>query len=162
MGKIKIIARFILRFGLLILGIILTIAYYFDLGVSINVSSFWSVFILTGLFVAFRYHKIKYGLKNSTGSANGIGTTLYGKKDIESDGSYIATKWFIFFLLPIFPVGSYRVLPNTPKMISVLRQETTFRRFEEVPLNKKQVVNTYLLIYGFIFLVFVLPIIIFN
>lgn len=94
-------------------------------------------------------------------SLNGIGITLYGKRDIGPDGSYIATKWFIFLLLPIFPISSYRVLPDTPKM-HFLTQRTNYKRFEKVPFNKRQVINIYLLIYGFIIIIFVLPIIAFN
>lgn len=162
MEKFKIIINLILRFSLLLIGVILLITYYFDLGVSLNISSFWSVFIIVGLFVAFRYSKIKYRLENNIGSANGIGTTLLGKREINPDGSYIATKWFIFFLLPIFPINSYRVLPNKPE-IGYMKQVTSYSIFEKVPFSKRQVVNTYLLVYGFIIIIFViLPIIIFR
>ncbi|HEY4512771.1 MAG TPA: hypothetical protein VJH63_03930 [Candidatus Paceibacterota bacterium] len=49
-------------------------------------------------------------------SINGIGTKLYGKKDFNHvDQSYIATKWFTFLLLPIIPLGSYRVIRESIK-----------------------------------------------
>jgi hypothetical protein len=84
-------------------------------------------------------------------SINGIGTTLYGKREIESDGSYIATKWFIFLLIPIFPISSYRVRPDTPK-VHFLGQKTNYFRFDKVQLNKKQIINTYSIIYVPIFI----------
>jgi hypothetical protein len=44
-------------------------------------------------------------------SVNGIGTTYYGKRDFEENGSYITTEWVIFLYLPIVPVASFRVVP---------------------------------------------------
>jgi hypothetical protein len=43
-------------------------------------------------------------------SINGIGSTYIGCSDVGRDGSYVTTKWVIF-ILPIAPVGSFRVLP---------------------------------------------------
>ena len=154
MEKIKNVAKLILRYGLLVLGIILTIGYYFNLGVSADVNTWGIISIIIGLFVAYR--NPTFGFGEGAGSLNGIGTTLYGKRDVEPDGSYVATKWFIFLLLPIIPISSYRVLPNTPKM-NFLTQVTNYSRFEKVQFNTRQVINTYLLIYGFIFIIFVLP-----
>jgi hypothetical protein len=37
---------------------------------------------------------------------NGIGTTYYGKKDIYSDSSFIAIKWFVVGFFPLIPLGS--------------------------------------------------------
>jgi hypothetical protein len=42
---------------------------------------------------------------------NGIGTTLYGKAQKRDDGTYIATQFFAFVFLPLFPLGSYWVKP---------------------------------------------------
>lgn len=154
MEKIKVIAKLILRYGLLVFGIILTAGYYLNLGVSIEANTWGIISIIIGAIVAYR--DPAFGFGKGASSLNGIGTTLYGKRDVEPDGSYVATKWFIFLLLPIIPISSYRVLPNTPKM-NFLTQVTNYSRFEKVPFNKRQVVNTYLLIYGFIFVFFVLP-----
>lgn len=154
MEKIKIIAKLILRYGLLTLGIVLTSGYYFNLGVSVEINTWGIISVVIGLIVAYR--NPAFGFGKGAGSLNGIGTTLYGKRDVEFDGSYIATKWFTFLLLPMLPISSYRVLPNTPKM-NFLTQVTNYSRFEKVPFNKKQVINTYLLIYGFIFIIFILP-----
>ena len=52
---------------------------------------------------------------------NGIGTKLYGKKKIASDGSYQAIKWFVFIYMPIFPLKTYRVLEM--QSFSSLNQE---------------------------------------
>jgi hypothetical protein len=154
MEKIKIITKLVLRYGLLVLGIVLTIGYYFNLGVSADVNTWGIISIVIGLFIAYR--NPAFGFGEGAGSLNGIGTTFYGKREVGPDGSYVATKWFIFLLLPIIPIGSYRVLPNVPK-INFLTQITSYSRFEKVPLNKKQVIYTYLLIYGFIFIIFILP-----
>jgi hypothetical protein len=41
---------------------------------------------------------------------NGIGTTLYGRRDYDPHSqSYIATLYFTFIFLPVFPLASYRV-----------------------------------------------------
>lgn len=42
-------------------------------------------------------------------SHNGIGTTVYGKRDFHSDGSFVTTKWVIFLWIPLFPLCSMRV-----------------------------------------------------
>lgn len=43
---------------------------------------------------------------------NGIGTTLYGSTDPKPDGSHMATYYFVFFAIPIFPISRYRVIPT--------------------------------------------------
>jgi hypothetical protein len=44
---------------------------------------------------------------------NGIGTTLYGITDPKPDGSHMATYYFVFFAIPIFPISRYRVIPTS-------------------------------------------------
>lgn len=45
-------------------------------------------------------------------SINGIGFTLYGSSDEDPmTGSYVATYYFIFFAIPLFPIARYKVLP---------------------------------------------------
>jgi tetratricopeptide (TPR) repeat protein len=47
---------------------------------------------------------------------NGIGTTLYGRRDEDAQtGSYIATLYFVFFFIPLFPIACYRVIPQGAK-----------------------------------------------
>ena len=73
---------------------------------------------------------------------NGIGTTLYGRRDPAADGSYVATKWLVVFFVPIIPLASFRVWKG----------ETSFRflgtntdyRLEPLPLQWRQVLNWYL------------------
>jgi hypothetical protein len=91
-------------------------------------------------------------------SLNGIGTSLYGKSDINpQDGSYIATKWFIVFLLPIFPLGSYRVIRGkTETTFLLLPGAKTSYQMMKVDWNWKQIGLTYLVIYGFLVLVILL------
>ena len=49
----------------------------------------------------------------SLSSINGIGFTLYGSTDKNpSNGSYMATYYFIFFFVPVFPIARYRVIPT--------------------------------------------------
>lgn len=45
----------------------------------------------------------------STQTLNGFGTALYGKRNEESDASFIKTKWIVFFWIPLIPLRSYRV-----------------------------------------------------
>jgi hypothetical protein len=44
-------------------------------------------------------------------TCNGLGTTYLGKKDQQSDGSFITTEWFVILFFPILPIRSYRVIP---------------------------------------------------
>jgi hypothetical protein len=44
-------------------------------------------------------------------TVNGIGFTLYGATDVDAtNGSYLATYYFCFFFIPIFPICRYRVI----------------------------------------------------
>jgi hypothetical protein len=90
-------------------------------------------------------------------SINGIGTSLYGKSKVESDGSYIATKWFIFLLLPIVPLGSYRVQRgettfSATALIGLPGANTKYKMLP-VPLNWNQIIQTYLAVYGILALI---------
>ena len=48
----------------------------------------------------------------SLSTINGIGTTLYGSADPRPDGSYMATYYFVFLAIPVFPIARYRVIPT--------------------------------------------------
>ena len=75
-------------------------------------------------------------------SFNGFGTTIYGKREVDrADGSYIATKWMIALFFPIIPVGSYRVIKEKQKFLT---SNSPRYHMTPVPLNKTQVINTYL------------------
>jgi len=77
---------------------------------------------------------------------NGIGTKLYGATDRGTDGSYVATKWFVFVYLPVIPLGSLRVIKTDSTNLVVYNAQNY--RVESVPLHKKQVIRTYLWVYG--------------
>ncbi len=40
---------------------------------------------------------------------NGVGTRLYGKKNMDADGWYTATKFFCVLWFPVIPLECYRV-----------------------------------------------------
>src|SRR5258708_2935186 len=42
--------------------------------------------------------------KPLTQTHNGFGTKIYGKRDFESDGSFLTTKWIVFFWIPLIPL----------------------------------------------------------
>jgi hypothetical protein len=55
-------------------------------------------------------HMNRPGAGPSVGkSSNGCGTAIYGKRDFLDDGSFVTTKWVIFFWIPIVPLNSMRV-----------------------------------------------------
>ena len=78
-------------------------------------------------------------------TTNGIGTIFYGCSDLRDDGSYIATKWFVIFFIPIFPLGSFRVLLMDSKFNLFPPGVSKTYHSIRVPLNKKQVI----LVYGY-------------
>ena len=84
---------------------------------------------------------------------NGIGTSYYGNRDKEPDGSYVTTKWFVFLFLPVFPLGSYRVLPTgeTGGIYLIVYSSTrTNYLVRPIPLNLRQVGNVYCAFYGWV------------
>ena len=93
-------------------------------------------------------------------SINGIGTKLYGKRDVNvTDGSYTATKWFIIFLLPVIPLRSYRVQrgETTASMTGLVGMPgaTTQYKMLPIPMEWKQVLRTYLVVYGLVAIIVV-------
>ena len=94
----------------------------------------------------------------------GIGTDFYGKTGYNPmDKSYITTKWFVFFLLPIVPLKSYRVIKQAgygKSYIVAFSNIQHYRIIEEIPIkqNIKQILLIYLTTYGglgvFIFSIF--------
>jgi len=60
---------------------------------------------------------------------NGIGFGLYGKTDrMPSNGSHMATYYFLFLFFPVFPIARYRVIP-TPGGYRFIGKGT-LRRFD--------------------------------
>lgn len=89
----------------------------------------------------------------------GTGTMLYGRANRNADGSFISTKWLVFFFFPIIPLSSYRVwsekesvrMPDGTVMLS--RQEkinfniletSQNLKMQKVNFNLKQIRNTYI------------------
>ena len=42
-------------------------------------------------------------------SFNGFGTSIYGKRNFQRDGSFTTTQWIILFWIPFIPLKSFRV-----------------------------------------------------
>lgn len=81
----------------------------------------------------------------------GVGTKLYGRSEKQSNGSYLATKWLILFLLPIWPVATFRIYPTTQAQAFGYGPGVSMRhKYRKVPLNFHQVAVTYLVTYGII------------
>ena len=76
-----------------------------------------------------------------TTSINGFGRTLYGKRDFDSDGSYITTKWLIMVFFPIVPSESLRVRDLGGGEYEIL---------EELPVCWPQALQTYAYWFGVI------------
>lgn len=61
---------------------------------------------------------------------NGIGVALYGHADPDAEtGSYIATLYFVFLMIPIFPVSRYRVIAQPGSRFQFLGKHP-FRPFD--------------------------------
>ena len=79
------------------------------------------------------------------GSINGVGRTLYGRRDFDADGSYITTRWLIFVFFPISPAESLRVINHGFGSYEVL---------EELPVCWPQVLLTYAYVYALLPVIF--------
>jgi hypothetical protein len=91
-------------------------------------------------------------------SINGIGTTLYGNREVDSDGSFIATKWFTIIWLSIVPLGSYRVFKGETNEAGIPTLSfgwSTQYRMQSIAINWKQIISTYICVYGSILLLII-------
>jgi hypothetical protein len=77
---------------------------------------------------------------------NGIGTRYQGER-WHPDGTYTTTKWFVFIYVPIFPVGSFRVLAASAPYGSAPLSGQSFS-LQPVPLDIGMVFRTYTWIVG--------------
>jgi hypothetical protein len=85
----------------------------------------------------------------------GFGTTLYGKRDFHSDGSYLTTKWITLLWIPVFPLASIRAGKARPDSGAAERKvsehhlghyatwTTEYSVYSEGPINRKQVFSVY-------------------
>jgi hypothetical protein len=138
--------KFIGRFSVLLIGIIL---FILGANTSEDIGPWFFLggifFTLLGLLVASRSSMLGYGRDMQL--LNGIGTTLYGKSDVNpSDGTYVATKYFAFIFMPIVPLGSYRVRYVGAE--SKFMGTSNKYQMNEVPWHIKQIILTYLLSWG--------------
>lgn len=76
-------------------------------------------------------------------AVNGLGTSYYGHRPL-ADGSVITTKWFIFFFVPIVPLGSFRVLDWGDRSQTWNGTRWTFTA-SPVPLDWSMVAKTYVI-----------------
>lgn len=72
---------------------------------------------------------------------NGIGTKYYGQRMLP-DGTYITTKWFVMLYVPLFPLGSIRVLETGYPYVTV-GYATQSIKYQKVPLDLKMVLGLY-------------------
>lgn len=72
----------------------------------------------------------------------GIGTKFCGKDEIGKTGSYLATKWIVFFYIPILPIGSFKVRPKE-KTVHDMSLSAQRNVIERVPLQWWHVCNVY-------------------
>lgn len=111
-----------------------------------------AILFVAGVFMPFKRQRNDAPTKetNDLYTVMGVGKTLYGKREVDTDGSYIATKWFIYLFLPIIPLGSYRVWrgETTASVTLISAASITQYRMVKVPLNRSQVITTYLIAYG--------------
>jgi hypothetical protein len=81
--------------------------------------------------------------RKSFNSFNGFGTTLLDYRALD-DGTYEATRWVVAMALPIIPLATYRIRPETQER--TYGQETSrFTILERATLKPARVVRTYLL-----------------
>jgi hypothetical protein len=88
---------------------------------------------------------------------NGLGTTLYGKRDIRNDGSHITTEWFVIFYVPIIPLQSMRINHIDGDKFFLAYSSSSYKIVEYLSLCVPQILHTYLYLFSLLtlgFLVF--------
>jgi hypothetical protein len=87
---------------------------------------------------------------------NGFGTRYHGTR-WEPEGTYITTKWFVFFYVPIIPLGSVRVLQAGPMHDAGIYARQSLNT-QPVPLDKGMVLRIYgVILATILFLIYVIP-----
>jgi hypothetical protein len=91
---------------------------------------------------------------------NGIGTKLYGKKKIATDGSFQTIKWFVFLHLPIIPLKTYRVI-EVPNFVTLNKENAKSKEYKMLPcrFDYLQALRTFLTIWLTTLLVIILLVI---
>jgi hypothetical protein len=76
----------------------------------------------------------------------GCGVKFYGSVDRGPDGSYVTTKWVTLFYIPLFPLGSYRVIKQDSSISNygyVISSSTSYGIVTSLGLNILQVIAVY-------------------
>jgi hypothetical protein len=84
---------------------------------------------LHGVALAFTYH--------------GFGVLNYGKREFQSNGSYITTSWVVCFYIPIVPLNSKRVVLSSEVKYYRFRPKRTLVVLEKTKRNWTQVFSVY-------------------
>jgi hypothetical protein len=82
----------------------------------------------------------------------GCGTRFYGASD-RSAGTFVTTQWFCLFFIPLIPIQSYRVSYGgqaSQYSGAVITTSTVYSIFQILPLQWRQVLQAYGLIFAFI------------
>lgn len=79
----------------------------------------------------------------------GTGTTHYGVGAWQGN-SYVTTRWVSIVGLPIYPLESYRVESLGAYSSGPFSRSEQFRILERLPLQRRQVVVSLLLIYSYV------------
>src|SRR5438552_18879865 len=79
---------------------------------------------------------------------NGIGTAFFGRSRAKTDGSYITTNW-LCVVLPLIPLGSYRVWPESHRShLLGMYYSSTFRA-SRAPLHWPHIFKFYGMYFAF-------------
>lgn len=81
---------------------------------------------------------------------NGFGTKIYGKRQFGADGSFLTTKWIVFFWIPLIPLKSLRVKYAGPGRTVLPGWSRTYLVLSESHPDVRQVINTYLFLASFL------------
>ena len=106
-----------------------------------------SVFCIATAYFLYMRKEIK-GQNLGVRSGNGSGEGFYGKKDVREDGSYVATKWFMILLIPIIPLGTYRIWKGKTSHgffggAGIGIQQSTEIKTERLKIDWQQIFLTY-------------------
>jgi hypothetical protein len=87
----------------------------------------------------------------------GFGTGYFGTR-WQPDGSYVTTKWTVFFFVPIVPLGSVRVVEGSLGGHNPFSSGFRKAKVVDAPLDVGAVVRTYALEIGIVaFLIYGVP-----
>ncbi len=88
------------------------------------------------------------------GTIWGIGFTFYGRRDFQSDGSYVATVWGCILFIPVVPLGSYRIIKRGTDSFSLFfihGWSTKYTILSEAETNRGHILRMYEITFLLIF-----------